>query len=344
MLVPRRLLTISSLMLAGLAAMLLVACGSSGSGSGNSADQVLAQAFGPNKPINSGRLALTVLSTPKLGDRSGLTVSGPFENRGKGQVPAVDLAVALESRGQTLRVGLLSTGTEGFITFDGKTYALGADIFKRFAAGFSGAQRSATGAGATTTLSALGVDPRRWLTGAKLAGSEKVGGTDTIHIISNVRIPKLLTDLNTLLTRAGSSGLGAVAGQTAGTSITPAQLKQAGRSIRAAQVDIFVGKHDQTLRRLVVHMAVVTKAGQTILGFTTGQVAVDVTLTELNQPQTITAPTGAVPITDLQTKLQGLLGGLTGTGKAGSSKYQRCVRKAGQDIAALQKCAPVVGQ
>lgn len=330
------------MLLAGLAAVAVAACGSQAQGSALGPQARLAQAFGAGRTVTSGRLALTVVATPASGDPTSLTVSGPFAARGAGAVPAFDFAVALQAQGRTLQGGLLSTGTDAFITFGGRTYQVGPDLFAQFAAGYRGALPAGS-KGRSGALAALGIDPRRWLTGARRAGTETVGGVPTDHLTADVRLSRLLTDLNGLAGRAGSSALGALAGQASGGSLTAAQLARVSRSVRGARVDVFIGRKDGTLRRLVVRLDVAGDAGRQVMGFSSGTVAIDLTLTAVNRPQTITAPAGAVPLSALQSLLQGMLARPGTAPPTAATKELRCLRAAGRDRAKARACIGTTG-
>ena len=72
-------------------------------------------------------------------------------------------------------------------------------------------------------------------------------------------------------------------------------------AITSAQVDIYTGVADHIVRRVDLDIAftVPAIAAGAIDGLTGGSLTVDVTLTDLNQPQTITAPAGAQPASKL---------------------------------------------
>src|SRR6185436_17596771 len=106
-------------------------------------------------------------------------------------------------------------------------------------------------------------------------------------------------------------------------------------------VEIYTGKDDTTLRRMVVDMDVAAdQNGQK----TSGTLGLDFQLLDLNEDQSIEAPSGAKPFNDLLGQLGGLgLGGAgsSGSGSSGSGaggasaedlkKYSDCVSAAGSD-------------
>jgi hypothetical protein len=70
-------------------------------------------------------------------------------------------------------------------------------------------------------------------------------------------------------------------------------------AITKAQVDIYTGVADHIVRKadLDIAFTVPQIAAGAIDGLTGGSLTADVTLTDVNQPQTITAPAGAQPAT-----------------------------------------------
>ena len=108
--------------------------------------------------------------------------------------------------------------------------------------------------------------------------------------------------------------------------------------------------------------AVRSRAG----GLSTGTLDFELTIADLNEPQTVEAPKNARPLSELTQLIAGGATGDTstgsgsssgtgssagsGTGSTGSgtadssSQYLDCISKAGSDVAEIQKCATLVGQ
>ena len=91
-----------------------------------------------------------------------LKVDGPFQTEGKQKLPKFDIDFAFEGAGQSIKAGLTSTGTKGFVSFQGSEYAVSDQVFKQFKAGYEQAQQK--GNTKNQSLSSLGLDPRQWLT------------------------------------------------------------------------------------------------------------------------------------------------------------------------------------
>jgi hypothetical protein len=356
------------LLLCLLAVLALVGAGCGGgdeeASSDTSVDELLDKTFSGNKKIDSGRLDLSLRVDVQGGSASQLQgpivlkLGGPFQTQGKGRLPQFDMDASFEGGNQSLKAGLTSTGDKGFVNFNGTEYAVSDQVFKQFRAGYEEAQKQAQGENKESpSLATLGIDPRRWLTNPENAGEAKVGDTDTVKVTGGVDVGRLLDDVNRALEQARSLGVQGAEGLP--EKLTEEQKRQAAEAIKDLKVEIFTGKEDTTLRRMLVDMNVVApeSAGG---GGESGSLALDFSLLELNEDQEIEAPSGAKPFNELLGRLGGLglgggLGGGAGGGSSGSGssgdggasaealkEYSDCVEAAGNDNAKVQKCAELL--
>jgi len=349
------------LIVAALLALVIAGCGGGGSGSGESADEdasvdeLLQKTFSGEKKVESGKLDLSLNIDVQGGQNAqvqgpiSLKLSGPFQTQGKGQLPKFDMDASFEGAGQNLKAGVASTGDKGFVNFQGTEYAVSDQVFQQFKSGYEQAQKQAEEKnGDQQSLATLGIDPRRWLTNPKNEGEAKVGDTDTIKITGGVDVNKLLDDVNTAIEKA--RGLGVQGSNELPEKLTEEQKKQAADAIKDLGVEIYTGKDDTTLRRMVVKMDVQNTSANN----ESGSLTLDFSLTELNEDQEIEAPSGAKPFDQLLGQLGGL--GLGGAGASGSSggassggasaddlkKYSDCVSEAGGDNQKVAKCAELL--
>jgi hypothetical protein len=353
------------LVLSALVALVVAGCGGGDKASSvdesTNVDDLLTQTFSGEHKVDSGRLDLTLKidvsgsSNAQLQGPISVKLSGPFQSQGKGQLPKFDIDASFEGAGQSLKAGLASTGDKGFVNFNGTEYAVSDQIFQQFKAGYEQAQKQGSSQGNGQSLATLGIDPRRWLTNPKNEGEAKVGDTDTIKITGGVDVNKLLDDVNSALDKARS--LGVQGTQQLPEKLTDQQKQQAAQAIKNLGVEIYTGKDDSTLRRMVVNMDVDS-------GSESGKLTLDFNLLDLNQDQDIKEPSGAKPFEQLLGQLGGLgLGGSSsssssGSGSSGSGsgsssgsggasaeqlkKYSDCVQAAGSDTAKAQKCADIL--
>jgi hypothetical protein len=348
------------LVLSALVALLVAGCGGGDQASSvdesTSVNDLLTKTFSGRHKVDSGRLDLSLnidvsgSSNAQLQGPISLKLSGPFQSQGKGKLPKFDIDASFEGGGQSLKAGLASTGEKGFVNFNGTEYAVSDQIFQQFRTGYEQAQKQGSGQQGGQSLATLGIDPRRWLTNPTNAGEAKVGDTDAIKITGGVDVSKLLDDINTALDKARS--LGVQGTQQLPEKLTDQQKQQAAQAIKNLGVEIYTGKDDSTLRRMLVNMDVNS-------GGESGKLALDFNLLDLNQDQEIKEPSGAQPFEQLLGQLGGLgLGGSSssGSGSSGSGsssgnggasaeqlkKYSDCVQAAGSDAAKAQKCADIL--
>jgi hypothetical protein len=343
------------------AAILIAACGGGG---GNNEDphQVLTQTFSNPKSITSGQFKLNLDIESSGGSQPGkieAALGGPFQGE-QGKFPQfkVDADIKAEggSRSFSGSGGLTSTGDKAFVNFQGTDYEVPQQLFDQFTTTFtqlqSQSQSQNQGSG---LLKSLGIDPSSWLTNVKNEGTEDVEGTNSIHISGQADVPKLVSDIKTIAQNAPQ-----------GAGITPQQLSQLDSLtgvIKSADFDIFSGESDKLLREIEANVDLTPPPG------TPGapsSVTLDFKLTfsDVNQPQTISAPSSSQPLSTLlqqfgidPNQLGGALRGGLGSGGAlpqsggsptppsnsSSQAYLQCLSQA-QGQAALQQCASLLNQ
>lgn len=335
----------------------LSACG--GSSSTPSAGDLLRQTFAGGHDVHSGRVQATFSFDGKgiksLTGPVSVGLTGPFQSSGKGQVPKLDLSLAIQSSGVgSATVGIVSTGDKGYLRLQNQTFVLDDPTFQKLKASYE--QNASKSSGGGPSLKSLGIKPLDWLTNPRVAqGTESVGGADTYHVTAGVDVARFATDLTTLLDKA--SALSSTTNLP--TTLTPQQRQDIVSSVKSATFEVWTGKDDKTLRRVRLDVgidvppAVRSRAG----GLTTGTLRLDLTLSGLNQSQEIKAPAHAQPLGNLQSLLGAAAAGSGGSGSAGtggtgtgssssssSSKYLDCLAKAKNDVAKTQQCAALIGQ
>jgi hypothetical protein len=326
----------------------VAACGSSSPASNSpSAQQLLEQTFSGSHTVKSGVLRFSMTVTPSgsstLSGPISLSVSGPFQSGGSGTAPQSDFTIGLDALGRHGQLGLVSTGTNGYVTLNGSAYQLPASDFKKLSSSFS-----SVGPGGGGGLAKLGIEPLQWVTAPAIVGTTNIGGTSTTHIHATVNVAALLNDVNTFLHKASSSG----ASSKIPASISAATRAKIAAEVKHPTVDIWTGTSDHTLRRLSLNLGVpVTGQLSTELGgMSSAGFGMTLQYAHLNEPQTISAPSNVKPFSQFESKLQsvvgdvpgatgGSLGPSTGSNSAHVSKYTKCIEDAGSDVGKMQKCA-----
>ena len=361
---------VAAVLLTVLAALTLAACGSAGSSSGGDAATLLKQTFTDPHKISSGDLNFAITVDPSgsssLSGPIKLSFGGPFQGASGGKLAESNFTINVSALGKSGSLGILSTGSTGYVTLQGTSYQLPKATFKKLESSLS--QLGSTGSGGSSgSLSKLGIKPLDWLRDPKVVGTESVGGTDTTHITASINVPAFLNDLSTFLQKASTVGVSGVGAASKGLS--PSVRNQIAAAVRNPRFDVWTGNSDKTLRRLTLALTLpVTGTTSTQLGgLRSADIGMSMQYADVNQPQTITAPKTVRPYSEFTTKaqsfLQTLQGSLSGSGAlpnaAGSSasggagangsgtsskvqRYSNCVTAAGSDVAKLQRCASIL--
>jgi hypothetical protein len=357
--------------LLGVMVFALAACGTSGGSGSGDANTLLKQTFSGAHKVSSGSVTFALTVNP-AGSRTlkgpiSFSLGGPFQSLGSGKLPKSNFAITLSGMGKSGSVAVLSTGSTGYVTLQGTSYQLPQATFRKLESNFaqvastSGGSGSGSGSG---TLGKLGIQPLRWLRNPTIIGNQNVGGTDTTHIRSGVDVSALVDDLSTFLKKASSLGVSGASGLSGG--LPAATRNQIVNAIRNPSVDVWTGTSDKTMRKLQVGLTLPVSGQLATLAGGANSAAIGLTIqyADLNQPQSIAAPSTVRPFSEFSGKLQsfmrslegGVAGGTTsgsGAGSGGASSatggtasgvqsYSKCIKSAGNDVAKMQQCSALL--
>jgi hypothetical protein len=291
----------------------VAACGSSTPSNPNT---LLKQTFSGTHKIDSGQLSfrLTIAPTGSSTLRGPITLEfgGPFQSRGKGKLPQSNFSISLSAQGKRATLGIISTGTTGYVSLDGQSYQLPQATFQRLESNFAQIGSSSGSGSSGGALSKFGIQPLNWLSSPTIVGSENVAGTSTTHIRAGVNVPALVSGISQFLQKASSLG---VTGATKYPSGLPASTQsKIASEIQHPSFDVWTGNDDKTIRRLQLGLTIpVSGQLSTALGgLSSAAVGLIIQYSNLNQPQTITAPTSVQPYSQFQAKLQAFVQALSG--------------------------------
>jgi len=332
----KRLLTA---VLIPLFALPIAGCGDDDSVSSDADPQeVLDTALGGEGEIESGVLDLSL--DVNAGDLGSVTASlaGPFQSGPEEtSLPQLDFTASadLDSPQESFdfQGGLTLTGDSAYITYNDTPYQLDDATFETLAGAYEqSSQLQEAEAEESGSLSALGIDPRTWLSELSNEGTEDIDGDEVVHVTGAADVSKILADL------------GSVAEETGQLSPADARgLEQLEQAVTGATIDVYANTEDETLRQLDIGLDIDDPTSEE-------NVTVDLSIgiAEPNSDQEISAPEDAQPLDDLLSQIPGgaaALGGLGGVGSAGGGSgavpadaYYDCVTQA-QTPAELEECA-----
>jgi hypothetical protein len=211
--------------------------------------------------------------------RVGLDLAGAFQEGAPNDLPEFDLHARIALAGQTLRGGFVSLGDKAYFTRGDDGWRVPATVWDPLV-------ENAAKGGRSQALP-LDVHPSTWVRDVKSEGSDQVSGVKTDHVSATVDPKRVVQDL--------AKAAGNVAGLPSSS--------QATRSVKRAELDVWVGSDDHLLRRLSGEIAF---AGR-------GTVTVDVRLADVNEPQHVKAPAhlhAGLPGGVLGQLAEGIVGGI----------------------------------
>jgi hypothetical protein len=331
---------------------------------------VLDDTFDNDTKVASGNLTLSA-SVDAEGEEGGsfeASISGPYQGDpdNAAAIPQLDWTVSAsgEVAGQSLDFdgGLVLTDDNAFVEYNDGTYELGADTFaplkeqleaqadaqaEESPASFQAACEQALSQAGATDESACDIDPASWLTNVTNEGTEDVGGSDSTHIHGDANLDQILADIGGIV--AAVPGLSS-------QGFDPSQLQLLEGAVDSASVDVYSTTDDNLLSKLDVNLTLDLTAiagSAASVPVSTVDATFGYEVADINEEQSIEAPSDAQPIDELFADLGidlgdlGALGGLGGLGATGgggggapdADAYLECLQQAGSDAAAINACA-----
>jgi hypothetical protein len=375
---------IRSLVLLATVAALAVAfaaCGGGGgSDSGSSEDPQKVIDASTLEGVKSGNLDLS-LSVKSTGDESGnidLSLSGPFQAGAKNELPEADMKIKADGEAEGEKIyfegGVTLLSDRAYIGYEGDEYEVDPTTFGFVKSGFEQAQQESVGEGAegeACQAAAAGLTPADFIDNLKSEGSQEVEGTSTTEVSGDLNVKGAIDQIIKLsedpscksqLEMAGPLPLGEL-------EAAEGELESA---VKTAHASVYVGD-DNIIRKVSAEATIEPKgSGEKV------EISFDISLGNVNEKQSISAPSNAKPLEQLfqqigvnplellegggSSGLGGLLEGLSGgslessesgeasaaeiepselPGSEESQKYLECLQGA-ETPSDLQKCASLL--
>ena len=102
---------------------------------------LLSQTFTGTHKVTSGNLNLSLTVDPSgsstLSGPITLSFGGPFQTRGAGKLPESNFTVSASALGRSVSLGIISTGTAGYVTLQGTSYQMPQATFQKLESSFA---------------------------------------------------------------------------------------------------------------------------------------------------------------------------------------------------------------
>lgn len=282
----------------------VAACGSGGSDSPQSiVDEATLQGIG------SGKVDLAVDVGVK-GKKSGnvkADLSGAFQSQDEAEYPELDLSFAakgsLGGKDIDREGGFTLLGNKAYVGYEGTEYEVDSTTFSFVK---SMIKQQGGGQGKSSEIAACqeaaaGLELADFVENLKDEGSVDVGGTETTKVSGDLNASTAVEAAGEILDDpACSEQLSAATPLPSAAELEKAKgtVKD---SVKSAHAEIYVGD-DHIIRRITAEMTI--EPPQDSKGSTKRvDLELDLTLTGVNEEQTISAPKGTRPLSDLFLKL-----------------------------------------
>jgi hypothetical protein len=301
----------SPLTLAALLALAtaFAACGGGGDKSDESPQTVVDEAT--LQGIDSGQLdvSLDVKAAGKEGGNLDVNLSGPFQGAGAGKLPQLDMTAKAKGKvnGQNVDFdgGLTLLPNSAYVEYEGTEYEVDPTTFSFVQSALKQAQQQGGAAGESPGVTACQEEVGKlkvadFLDNLSNDGSAEVGGTTTTKVSGDLDVSGAIDALVELAEGpACSKQLGAVGALPSKGEVAEAKSEVKG-AVKTAHADVYVGD-DDIVRRVSAQLKVEPKRSGS--GPKSVEIDLDLTLTEVNEEQEISAPGKARPLNDLFLKL-----------------------------------------
>jgi hypothetical protein len=301
------------------------ACGGGGS---NDPQSVVDEAT--LQGIESGNVDLSLGIDVKGGKGGHLDIglSGPFQGESEAEYPELDMTAsakgAIGGEKVNFEGGLTLLGNKAYVGYKGTEYEVDPTTFnfvRTIIKRRGGGQKQSTELTACQEAAAE-LQISNFVENLKGEGSADVGGTSTNKVSGDLDVSGAVEAAAELSENPACSAQLSAAGSS------PARLEKAKaqieESLKEAHIVLYVGD-DHIVRRVTAQATVEPPKGSGGEGAKSAEIDLDLTLTGVNEEQTISAPTGSQPLSNLFIKLgvdpiellgllQGSGGGLSGPG------------------------------
>jgi hypothetical protein len=260
------------------AVLALAGCGGGGE---DSATDVLSETADNLGEIRSGELSLELLFSGPEGEQQGFRLQGPFSLAGD-RLPVAQLDYTQVAGDQQANVTFISTGSQAFAEVNGTAYELPPELVNEI--------ERATGDLETEGLGER-IELGNWIENPRRAEGGMVGGAETDRITANLNVVNVV------------NGLLEIASAFSGTESPPKVEGQAAEQLRnavdIARIQVYTGKEDRLLRRLVVSIDFSPEAPSEVKSILGVGVDFELAVSDPNKDVNVSAPANPRPYTDL---------------------------------------------
>jgi len=258
--------------------LLLPGCG------GGEANQVLSDSASSVGKLRTGNLTLRLVVSPRQGTkgRIGFELRGPFALRA-GALPVAKIAYTQIAGAHEGTATFISTGAKAYAEVNGKAYELPPSSAESI--------RQAAGGGSDGGLAELRID--NWVKDPKVTDGGEVGGVQTQRVSGDLDVVAAANGLLDLVRQLGRNA----------PTIEGDQAKQLERAVKSSSFDLWAGRDDHVLRRLLLKADLglqVPESLRRVMGDVVGaKIDFELAVSNPNEPVSVQPPANPLPSSQL---------------------------------------------
>lgn len=296
-------------MLSVFVALVALSAAFAACGGGSSDDPQTVVEEATLKGVESGKMNLAVDANVE-GEKGGkldVSVTGPFQSEDEAEYPELDLSFSakgsLGGKDIDREGGLTLLGNKAYVAYEGTEYEVDSTTFnfvKSILKQQSGKQgQSSEISACKDALSEL--ELADFVENLKSDGSAEVGGTSTTKVSGDLDATAAVEAFSTLIEDPTCKEQLSAAGPLPSAAELDKAKSTVQDSLKSAHVDLYVGD-DHIVRRLTAQATIEPPKGAKA-GVKRVELELDLTLTGVNEEQTISAPAKSKPLSNLFLKL-----------------------------------------
>lgn len=261
------------------------------------------------KGVESGKLdlAVDVNVEGKKGGKVDVSLSGPFQSESEAEYPELDLAVSAKGSlgGKPLdrEGGFTLLSNKAYVGYEGTEYEVDSTTFNFVKSMIKqqGGEEGKSSEIAACKDAASELELSDFVENLKSDGSAEVGGTSTTKVSGDLDATSAIEAISTLIEDPKCSEQLSAAGPLPSAAELDKAKSTVQDSLKSAHVDLYVG--DDHIVRRITAQATIEPPKSSKAGAKKVELDLDLTLTGVNEEQTISAPSSAKPLSNLFLKL-----------------------------------------
>jgi hypothetical protein len=271
--------------LALVAAAVLATVGCGGEDNDGGATGLLDRGFATD--VDTGGLSFEAELELEGGELDGpfrLELEGLFRSAETlNEWPDMEMEWLASGAGEQYEGRVVTTRANAWIEFEGVTYEVGGPLWRGLLSGLAEYNRTEP-----DTFEELEIDPLDWITGARSAGKENLGGDATTKVTGSLDADRMVRDLNEL----------------PGDRFTDSELQKVEEVVGDTDFQAWIGEDDIWRRLWIESELRVPEADRdSVGGITGGKLSLDFGLDDPNEPVEIEPPGDGRPIDELLSRL-----------------------------------------